>query len=130
MSRSPVAAVFSCVALVSVRLYVVAGCRSIVTGLAVTSLFAAMIAPRKLQSLGAAVHAVAAAVSSARSTLNVVANARFRLEAMGTAREIAVCLLDELEDALLVYFRDAPTKTPSVNNAQTTFLFIVMLQPY
>src|SRR5438105_10282768 len=116
MSRSPVAAAFSCVALVSVRLYVVAGCRLIITGFGLTSAFAAMIAPRKLQSLGATVQAVAAAVSSVRSTSNVVANAGIRLEDLGSARGTAIRWLGELEDALWVYFRDAPTKTASVNS--------------
>jgi hypothetical protein len=37
--------------------------------------------------------------------------------------------LDELKDALRVYFRNAPAKTTSVNSDQATFLFIVMLQP-
>jgi nicotinic acid phosphoribosyltransferase len=108
---------------------VVAGCRLIVTGFAVASAFAAMIAPRRLQSLGAAVQAEAAAVSSVRSTSNVVANARLRLEVAGTARGTATGWLDELEDALRVYFRDAPTKTASVNSDQATFLFIIMLRP-
>jgi hypothetical protein len=42
------------------------------TGSALRSALAAMIAPRKLQSFAAAVHAVAPALSSVRSTLNVV----------------------------------------------------------
>jgi hypothetical protein len=78
--------------------------------------------------LGAAVQAVAAAVSSVRSTVNVVENAGFKLKVSGAARGTAMCRLDELEDAMGVYFRDAPTKTPSVNSAQTTLLIIVMLQ--
>ena len=52
-----------------------------------------------------------------------------RLEVSRTIRGTAMCSLDELEDALWVYFRDAPTKTTSVNSDQATFLFIVMLQP-
>src|SRR6185503_17312165 len=99
MSRSPVAAAFSWVALVKVRLYVVAGCRLITTGSALRSAFAAMIAPRRLQSLGAPVQAVAAAVSSARSTVNVVVNGRNRLEGSRTA---PTDWLDEFEDTLWV----------------------------
>src|SRR6266550_7364119 len=129
MSRSPVAAAFSCVALERVRLYVVDAARLIITGVAVASALAAMIAPRKLQSLGEPVQAVAAAVSSVRSTSNVVAGIGIRLEVLGTARGTAICLLDELEDALWVCVRNAPTKATNVNSDQTTFLFIVMLQP-
>src|SRR5437879_6392488 len=122
MSRSPVAAAFSCVAFVSVRLYVVAGCRLIITGFALRLAFAAMIAPRKLQSPGKVVQAVAAAVSSVRSTSNVVvANGRIRLEVSGTTRGTAIGWLAELEDALWV-FRNTPTKTTSVNNDQAIFL--------
>src|SRR5205085_5135428 len=99
------------------------------TGFGPTSLFAAMTAPRKLQSLGSAVQAVAAAVSSVRSTSSVVAKARFRLKVSGTARATAIRRLDEREDALRVYFRDAPTETASVSSAHATFLFIVMLRP-
>src|SRR5437588_13005246 len=128
MSRSPVAAAFSCVAFVNVRLYVVPDARLIITGVAPTAVFAAMMAPRKLQSLAASVQAVAAAVSSVRSTTNVVVNGGTRLEILGTARAIVICWLDELDDALGVYFRDAPTTTTSVNSSQGICLFIVMLQ--
>jgi hypothetical protein len=84
-----------------------------------------MIAPRKLQSLGAAVQAVAAAVSSVRSTENAVAKGGIRLDIRGIARETVICLLVELEDTLSVDFKNAPTKTTSVNSNQATFLFIV-----
>jgi hypothetical protein len=59
-----------------------------------------MIAPRKLQSLGAAVHAVAAAVSSERSTVNVVAGGSSRFELAGIARATVLRRLVEFEDAL------------------------------
>src|SRR6266516_682672 len=92
------------------------------------SAFAAIIAPRKLQSFGKAEHTVAAAVSSVRSTSSVVTTGRIRLEVAGTARGAAMRCLDELEYALRVYLRDAPTKTTSINRDQAIFLFIVMLQ--
>src|SRR5712664_1098378 len=100
-----------------------------ITGFALTFALAAMIAPRKLQSLGAAVQAVAATASSARSTVNVVATGRIRLEVSGTARGPAIAWLGELEDARWVCVRNAPTKTMSVNSEQAIFLFIGMLQP-
>jgi hypothetical protein len=59
-----------------------------------------MIAPRKLQSLGAAVQAVAAAVSSVRSTTNVVANGSIRLEVRGATLETGMDLFAELEETL------------------------------
>jgi hypothetical protein len=88
-----------------------------------------MIAPRKLQSLGDAVHAVAAAISSVRSTLNVVANIGIKVEVSGTALGLATRLLAELEDALWLYVRNAATKTTSISSDQADFLFIVLLQP-
>ena len=60
----------------------VAGCKLTVTGSALTLALAAMIAPRKPQSLAAKVQAVAAAVSSVRSMSNVVTN-RDAVEADG-----------------------------------------------
>src|SRR6185295_16129997 len=102
MSRSPVAAAFSCVALERVRLYVVAGCKVITTGSALRFVFAAMIAPRKLQSFGATVQAVAAAVSSVRSTSNVVVgNGGIKKEVVRTVCGTAMWL-DELDEALWV----------------------------
>ena len=108
----------------------VAGCRLIITGSALISAFEAMIAPRKLQSFGAAVHAVAAAVSSVRSTSNVVASA-IKLEVVingevSRTRGTALRLLEELEDALWVDVRNAPTKATSVISEQATILFIVI----
>src|SRR5687767_11772061 len=100
------------------------------TGSEPASALAAMMAPRRLQSLGAAVQAEAAAASSVRSTVRVVANTGFRLEGLGAARKTVVCRFDELEDALRVLCRVAPVKNPSVRSAQTTFLFIIMLRPY
>src|ERR1044072_1648032 len=88
-----------------------------------------MMAPRGLQSLAAAVQAVAAAVSSVRSTSSVVANGSRRLKAAGTARGAAARRLDELEDALCVYVRAAPTSRASVNSDKGPFLFIVILRP-
>jgi hypothetical protein len=49
-----------------------------------------------------------------------------RFEVPETARETAR-LADELEAALCVYVKDAPTKTTSVNSDQAILLFIVML---
>src|ERR1700749_288563 len=100
-----------------------------ITGFAPASAFAAMIAPRKLQSLGAAVQAVAAAVSSVRSTVSVVAKARLRLEVAIDRRETAVRWLDELENGVRGPFRRPPAKTASINIDKAIFLFIVMLQP-
>src|SRR5215217_1975715 len=85
-----------------------------ITGSALRSVFAAMMAPRKLQSLSATVQAVAPAVSSVRSTSNVDVN----------GESVA-----DREDALSVNFRDTPTKTIRVNTDQMIFLFIDMLQP-
>ena len=98
------------------------------TGVMLASAFAAIIAPRKLQSFGKAEHTEAAAVSSVRSTSNAVASGRIGLEAAGSALGAAMRCLDELEYALRVYFRDAPTKTTSINSDQAIFLFIVRLQ--
>ena len=88
-----------------------------------------MIAPRKLQSLAAIVHAVAAAVSSVRSTSNVVANAGIRLEIAGAVRATVNGWLDELEDAFWLKFINDQTNTTRVKTDQVTFLFIVTLQP-
>jgi hypothetical protein len=68
-------------------------------------------------------------VSSVLSTVNVVVNGRSRLEVKGTARKTPAGWLNELEDALWVYVREAPTKTASINDERASFLFIVMLQP-
>jgi hypothetical protein len=84
-----------------------------------------MMAPRRLQSLGATVQAVATAVSSALSTSSVVGGGINRLKVEAAAHGTAVVRLDELEDALGAYSKDAPTKTASVKSVQTTFLFIV-----
>src|SRR5688500_13740855 len=100
------------------------------TGSEPASALAAMMAPRRLQSLCAAVQAEAAAASSVRSTVRVVANTGFRTEGLGAARRTDVRRSVELEDALRVLCRVAPVKTPSVSSAQTTFRFIVMLRPY
>ena len=89
----------------------VAGCRLIVTGSAFGSAFAAMIAPRKLQSLGATVHALAPAVSSVRSTSNVVVNS-------GRGA-------DECEAARCVKLRKAPNKTTRLKMDQVIVLFMV-----
>jgi hypothetical protein len=75
--------------------------------------------------LGAAVQAVAAAVSSVRSTSSVVANGIIRLKVAAAVHGTVVVRLDELEAALGAYFKDAPTRTASVNSVQTTLLFIV-----
>ncbi|PYS74702.1 MAG: hypothetical protein DMF69_01080 [Acidobacteria bacterium] len=88
-----------------------------------------MIAPRKLQSPGAAVHPVAAAVSSVRSTSKLVTKKGNRFAVPGTAGATALPWLDELEDALGVNIRDAPTKTTRANSDQACFLFIDNLQP-
>jgi len=129
MSRSPVAAAFSCVAFGIVRLYVVPACRLMTTGSALRSALAAMIAPRKLQSFAAAVHAVAAAVSSVRSTSNVVVNNGIRAVVAGTARTDMDFSLDEFEDAVCVYLRDAPTKTTSISTERGSVLFMMCSQP-
>ena len=47
----------------------------------------------------------------------------------GTASATAPPGVDELEDALEANIKDAPTKTPSANRDQVSFLFIVNLQP-
>src|ERR1041385_4963497 len=124
MSRSPVAAAFSCVAFASVRLYVVAGCRLIVMGIPLTSAFEAMMTPRKLQSFGATVHAVAAAVSSVRSTSNVVANNGVRLEVPENAG--SVCRSRELDDTFSVYLEDAQTNATIANKDDQNTLFMVI----
>jgi hypothetical protein len=98
------------------------------TGVAPRSAFEAMMAPRRLQSLAAGVQAVAAAVSSARSTSSVVAKTGFRAAVEANARGTDARGLVELEDALRVYVSDAPTKMARVNRDQATFLFVVMLQ--
>jgi hypothetical protein len=73
------------------------------TGFALPSALEAMIAPRKLQSFAALVQADAAAVSSVRSTSNVVVvNTGIRLKVAGSTRGTAVGWLNELEDALRV----------------------------
>jgi hypothetical protein len=87
-----------------------------------------MIAPRKLQSLGAAVQAEAVAESSVRSTAKVVASGITGLITSGTSRKTANGWLEELEEALCVNFKEAQTKTMSGINKQVSFLFIVMLQ--
>src|SRR5579885_1645982 len=99
------------------------------TGSEPASAFAAMIAPRRLQSPGATVQAVSAALSLVVSTSNVVADRGLRFEAANTARETDARRSDEFEETLRANFRDAPTSMASVNNDQATFLFIVMLRP-
>ena len=90
----------------------VAGSRLIVTASGFRSAFAAMMAPRKLQSFGAIVHAEALAVSSVRSTSNVVTNG----------------VREELDDALRVYFRNALTSTANNKRDRASFLFMGTLQ--
>ncbi len=87
----------------------VEGCKLITTGSAFTSAFAAMIAPRKLQSLGATVHALAPAVSSARSTSNVVVKSG----------------ADECEAARCVKPRKAANKTTRLKMDQVINLFMM-----
>src|SRR5947207_15704384 len=89
------------------------------TGVAPPFALAAMIAPRRLQSLGAPVQVDAATASSVRSTVKVVAIGIIRPRASGAVRETASGWLNEIEDA--------PTKATSVNNAERT-RFIVVLQ--
>src|SRR5688572_5774375 len=85
------------------------------TGSAFGSLLAAMIAPRKLQSLGATVQALAPARSSFRSTSKVVTN-----RGRGAAEREAACW---------VKFKNTPpSKMPSVNTDQVIFLFMRVLQ--
>src|SRR5690242_6679473 len=87
-------------------------------GVAPGSALAAMMAPRKLQSPGALVHAVAVAVSSVRSTSNVVSNNGFRLAGLFKKRGDVFAESRELEEAVCVNFKEAPTKTTSVNSDQ------------
>jgi hypothetical protein len=84
-----------------------------------------MIAPRKLQSFAAAVQAVAAAVSSVRSTSNVVVSNGMRVTVAGTARTDIDFSLVEFEDAVCVYLRDTPTKTTSTNTERGSVLFMM-----
>src|SRR5215813_2605241 len=86
-----------------------------------------MIAPRKLQSFTAPVHAVAAAVSSVRSTSNTVANIGIMLVVAADARGALVSLV-EFEDALGIRVRDAQIRRTSVNRVGVRCLFIVLLQ--
>src|ERR1044072_2667484 len=94
------------------------------TGVAPRSAFAAITAPRKLQSLGATVQAEAAATSSVRSTSSVVTN-------IGIANEASAAVtrrFNELEDAVLVYLSVTAAKTASVNSERAICLFMVVLQ--
>src|SRR5262245_20915857 len=109
ISRSPVAAPFSCVALASVKLYVVAGCRLMIIGVTLMSALALMIAPRKLQSFAAAVHADAPATSSVRSTFKLVAKYGFT-SAAACLRAATREEVRELENAVCVNLSEAPAK--------------------
>ena len=104
MSKSPVSAPFSCVAFVNVRLYVVADFSVMMIGVAPPAVFAAIIAPRKLQSFAAAVQALAAtaAVSSVRSTLKVVAKNGTGIGAAAKLRVVADGIERELDDTVCV----------------------------
>jgi hypothetical protein len=93
-------------------------------GIPLTSAFEAMMAPRKLQSFGATVHAVAAAVSSVRSTSNVVANNGVRLEVPENAG--SVCRSRELDDTFSVYLEDAQTNATIANKDDQNTLFMVI----
>jgi uncharacterized membrane protein len=129
MSRSPVSAPFSCVAFVNVRLYVVADFSLMMIGVAPPAVFAAIIAPRKLQSFAAAVQARAAtaAVSSVRSTLKVVAKNGTGAGAAAKLLPATDAVRPELDDAVCVNFRDAPANTMSANTVKTPLLFIEIL---
>src|SRR5262245_33436238 len=97
MSRSPVASVSSSTGLM-LNLYGPAG-RLIVSapGLAL----AVMIAPRKLQSLGASVHVVAEASSSKRSTLSVGGTcATDTTNATLSIRQLTAPLINERDSAI------------------------------
>jgi hypothetical protein len=79
---------------------VVAGASSIMIGSTPRLAFELMIAPRKLQSLSPSVQALAAAVSSVRSTISVIGSGISRLEVFETARGITADWLDEFEEAM------------------------------
>src|SRR6266576_2760910 len=94
-----------------------------IIGVAPTAAFALMIAPRKLQSLAAPVHAEAPATSSVRSTFKFVAKYGFAGAAAnfrGATREEP----PELENAVCVNFREAPAKITSTNTDNVRFPFI------
>lgn len=128
-AKSPVAAAFSWLALLSVRLYVVAGSKLITTGSGPGVVFAFLTAPRKLQSLAAAVQADAAATSSVRSTLKVVTKAGARFGVTAAARSVAGSWSVEFEDAFGVSCGDALTYAMMVNDKRASLVFIVRLQP-
>src|SRR5215831_5792244 len=101
-------------------------------GVAPAALFAAMMAPRKLQSLGATVQARAAtvAVSSVRSTSNVVAKKGFRFGAFAEARGEMKVRLDKFEEETLwLKATDIPTKATINKRDQGIVLFIASSDP-
>src|SRR5215471_18143038 len=101
-----------------------------IIGVAPAALFAALIAPRKLQSLGATVQAWAAAVSSVRSTSNVVAKKGFRLGGFAEARcEMRFCLGKFDEETLWLNSTDIPTKATINKRDQGIVLFIAPSDP-
>ena len=93
----------------------------------VAAAFAAMMAPRKLQSKGATVQAVAAAVSSVRSTSNVVAKTGMKGAVFRIAGAVPDRSLFEFEDAVCVNCREAQIKTTSMSEDQVIFFAIVGL---
>jgi hypothetical protein len=83
-----------------------------------------MIAPRKLQSFGDAVQAVALESSSARSTSNVVTNVGLTVEVFEFDRAELGTSLKALEEAVRANLSETPINATRINSDRATVLFI------
>src|SRR5437879_6786863 len=92
------------------------------TGSGPPIVFALIIAPRKLQSLAAAVQAVAAAVSSDRSTFSIIGAGGIVSDFAAAERKPASSEVDET-----LALSDTPTIRPNASSNIAVFVFLALL---